>query len=75
MKVKDLINKLQLEDPESIVVVDGYETGMDEVHKMYRVNISQNSYKNNWDGEFEVDSQATSATSIPAIYLPRSSAL
>jgi hypothetical protein len=35
MTVKELINELQKFDPDHIVVVDGYETGYDEVKALY----------------------------------------
>lgn len=52
MKVKELIEKLQKEDPEMRVVVNGYETGFDEVHKLYHTSILKKSNNKWWDGEF-----------------------
>jgi hypothetical protein len=77
MKVKELIEQLQKFDPEQIVVVDGYETGYDEVKKIeYITGLSYHPKQdNNWyDGEYqEVRSLDIQSDNISAVYLPRSS--
>lgn len=39
MKVSELIKLLQNEDPEDMVVVRGYEGGVNEVHEVLRIQI------------------------------------
>ena len=53
MKVKELIARLAVEDPEMRVVVDGYEQGFDEPDAARYVNIVPNLTKKDWEGEFE----------------------
>ena len=45
MKVKDLIQELQKLDPETLVVVAGYEGGVDEVKNLTQYKIELNAYK------------------------------
>lgn len=75
MIVKELIEKLILEDPQKRVVVDGYESGYDEVNQISYVNVVPNpdygdSEKDNrwWDGEFEL-SENNEGEDV--IFLPR----
>ena len=60
MIVKELIERLSHEDPNKRVVVDGYESGYDEVDRIHYVNVipnfdSDNNKKDDrlWSGEFE----------------------
>ena len=77
MKVRELIEQLQKFDPEQIVMVDGYESGFDEVKKIeYITGLSYYpKHDNNWyDGEYqEVRSLDVQSDNISAVYLPRSS--
>jgi hypothetical protein len=43
MKVKELIQELQKLDPELLVVVRGYEGGVDEVNSIYLCNVELDS--------------------------------
>jgi len=77
MTVKDLIEYLTLENPNKRVVVDGYESGYDEVEKIKNVLIKPNphkgdaeKYNNWWDGEFQ---ESLDKNSEIAILLPRKS--
>ena len=45
MKVKDLIQELQKLDPELLVVVAGYEGGVDEVKNITQYKIELDAYK------------------------------
>jgi len=45
MKVKDLIQELQKLDPELLVVVAGYEGGVDELKNITQYKIELNAYK------------------------------
>jgi len=77
MKVKELIEQLQKFDPEQMVVVDGYETGYDEIKEVQ--HITGLSYypkldKHWYDGEYqEVKSLGWLQDYTSAVYLPRSS--
>jgi hypothetical protein len=53
MKVKELIARLAIEDPEMRVVVNGYELGFDEPETVRYVNILPNLTKKDWEGEFD----------------------
>jgi hypothetical protein len=82
MKVKELIEHLQKFDPEQIVVVDGYETGYDEVKNIYLIENLKRlpDDKAYYDGEYQ---EAPDLTFLPkdtfvdynlsAVYIPRSS--
>jgi hypothetical protein len=76
MKVKELIEHLQKFDPEQIVLVDGYETGFDEVHHVqYIAGLSKSPEdKPYYDGEYhKMGSLSKESDNISAVYLPRSS--
>ena len=77
MNVKELIELLSLEDPQKRIVVDGYESGYDEVDKISYVNVIPNTDQGDsekddrwWDGEFEL-SECTEGEDV--ILLPRKS--
>jgi hypothetical protein len=48
MKVKDLIQELQKLDPETLVVVAGYEGGVDEVKNLTQYKIELDAHKGWW---------------------------
>jgi hypothetical protein len=75
MKVKDLITLLTVKDPEMRVVVDGYESGYNEVENIKLVNIVPNPNKDDiekdnqwWAGEFN---ETLDKNTEVAILLPR----
>lgn len=73
MKIKDLIKLLNKYDQESTVVVNGYESGYDEVKSAELIAIKKNKIKtdNWWDGEFsECDPDDPDSLEI-ALLLPR----
>jgi len=79
MKVKELIKFLETYDPEMRVVVNGYESGYDEVTKLYQVGIEPNprvveydsEINAHWEGEFnEVVAEDSDEV---ALLLPRKS--
>jgi hypothetical protein len=74
MKVKDLIQQLANEDPETRVVVDGYECGFDELEMVRRVHVITNSNRNDkhWEGEFG-EAVRNHPHSEIALLLPRKS--
>jgi len=53
MKVKELIEKLQTLDPETMVVVSGYEGGFHEVTTTEIVKIALNVNTSRYYGEHE----------------------
>jgi hypothetical protein len=76
MKVKELIEQLQKFDPEQIVIVDGYETGYDEVKEIkYLSGLKKLPEDKAWyDGEYQkASSFGWLQDHINAVYLPRSS--
>jgi hypothetical protein len=77
MKVKELIEKLSLFDQNKRVVVDGYESGYDEVCSIKEVPIVPNPHNNDlekddawWDGEFNYSNNENAEV---AILFPRKS--
>lgn len=72
MTVRELIERLTLENPNMRVVVDGYEQGYDELGSFEYARIKPNAYKDRswWDGEFD---QALDETAEIALVLPRKS--
>lgn len=77
MTVKDLIEKLALEDPQKRVVVDGYESGFDEVDHLHNIKVIPNIHRGDaekddcwWDGEFELSDNEEGED---VILLPRKS--
>lgn len=76
MKVKELIEQLQNFDPEQLVVVDGYETGYDEVKKIYLIDNLKKlpEDKAYYDGEYqEAEPLTWNHHLVNAVYIPRSS--
>ena len=76
MKVKELIEQLQKFDPEDIVVVDGYETGYDELREVeYLAGLKKlPADKPYYDGEYQEANNISWLQEIKtAVYLPRSS--
>ena len=54
MKVKELIKKLESFDPELMVIVSGYEGGVDEVKYAANVKIKLDVHTEWYYGEHEV---------------------
>lgn len=55
MNVKQLIELLQHQDPDAMVVVCGYEAGVDEVNSVEKVFIDLNVNDKWYYGKHEVD--------------------
>jgi hypothetical protein len=53
MKVKDLIAALQQFDPDDMVVVNGYEGGLDEVRRVYGLRVKINYHRSEYFGPHE----------------------
>lgn len=53
MTVRELINRLNNEDPDMLVLVDGYESGYDEINSINIENVSGPKKTDWWDGEYD----------------------
>lgn len=74
MNVKELIEKLSLEDPNMQVVVNAYECGYDTLEEVVVVKMVQNFNRGEkyWEGEFdEVYGDTLSSEVESALLLPR----
>jgi hypothetical protein len=73
MDIKTLIEHLSKYDPNTRVVVQGYESGYDELDTMYTVALTKNEHKQDkwWDGEFNEAAPANGKE--VALLLPRKS--
>jgi hypothetical protein len=63
MKVKYLIDLLLAENPEKEVLVQGYESGYDELDKVKSKTVKKINNVEWWDGEFEF-SESEDAESV-----------
>jgi hypothetical protein len=54
MKVKQLIEELQKHDHETMVVISGYEDGVDEVSFASKVNIKLNAFNEWYYGKHDI---------------------
>lgn len=73
MQVKELIHLLQQHDPEAMVVVDGYEGGLDEPYPPVEVKIRLNINPEDYYGSHErVQNEESDVQGVKAIYLQRS---
>ena len=76
MTVKELIEKLSLEDQSLRVVVNGYESGYDEIESVNLIEIAPNPHvgEKDWEGEWDDAYLRPSSTKKEtAILLPRKS--
>ena len=69
MKVKDLIEKLQTYDPELMVVVGGYEGGVDEADSAGLVNVKLDVHTEWYYGKHEVADRDGDPFDCEAIYI------
>jgi hypothetical protein len=74
MTVKELIDRLSVEDHHMRVVVQGYETGYDELEKIRFVQISPNLSKEEkkWEGEFDEAALVTEDTEVALCFFRKS---
>jgi hypothetical protein len=71
MKVKELIEKLQAFDPEVLVVVDGYEDGVDHPKDPILVKINLNVNDEWYYGKHMVYTYDKSKNDCDAVHIPR----
>jgi hypothetical protein len=71
MKVAELIEFLNLQDPEALVVVDGYEDGLDDDVSVVAVPIELNAHEDEWwNGRHDTANAKTSASNqVPGVWL------
>jgi hypothetical protein len=77
MKVKELIKLLELQDPEKMIVVDGYEGGFNELKSIQHICININPDKEKdpeklwYYGDYEECIPDPNFPEDYAIYFPR----
>jgi hypothetical protein len=72
MKVKELINFLETQDPDSLVVVDGYEGNYNTPSTIKEITICGPFEDTQWYmGRYKDHVRDKKQTPIKAIYLPR----
>lgn len=69
MKVKELLSLLQQCDPEALVVVDGYEDGLDDPLPPVEVSIRLNVHPEDYYGPHAIAED--NETGVRAVYLKR----
>jgi len=69
MKVKELIEKLQLCDPSLMVIVSGYEGGVDEAKQAGQVRVKLNAHNEWYYGKHEVADYDDLPFDCEAIYI------
>ena len=69
MNVKQLIEKLNTYDPETMVIVSGYEGGVDEAHQAGKVKIKLDAYTEWYYGKHEVTDRDDDPFDCEAIYI------
>lgn len=69
MNVKELIEKLQSYDPELMVVISGYEDGVNEAKHAADVNIALNVHAEWYYGKHEVTYSEADPFDCKAIYI------
>jgi hypothetical protein len=69
LKVKDLIEKLQSFDPELMIVISGYEGGVDEAEYAIDVSLKLNVHTEWYYGKHEVVECETMPIDCNAIYI------
>lgn len=65
MKVSELIEELNKQDPDALVVVDGCEGGYEDIYFVDRLGIELDPYRSSWDSTY------IKGEAIQAVYLPR----
>jgi hypothetical protein len=69
MNVKELIEKLSHFDPELMVIVSGYEGGVDEVNNVGKVNVKLNVNTEWYYGKHEVPHSDSDPFDCEAIFI------
>ncbi len=53
MTVKELIQQLQKCDPETLILVDGYESGFSDISKIREIKVELNVHTEEYNGPHE----------------------
>ena len=69
MKVAELIEFLNLQDPEAIVVVDGYEDGLDDDVSAVAAPIELNVHEDEWWNGRHDTANASSKAAVPGVWI------
>jgi len=69
MNVKQLIEKLSTYDPKTMVIIGGYEGGVDEAHQAGKVKIKLDVYTEWYYGKHEVTDRDDDPFDCEAIYI------
>lgn len=70
MKVKELIAELKKLNPEMLVVVDGYESGLCDISLVRETTAKLNVNEYWWEGNHE-QCDPNDDDAVPVCYLPR----
>lgn len=71
MNVKELINVLsKLPNQEQLILVDGYETGYDDVHEIEEIEVKRHPSPASYDGEWTY-TRIEDTDKVKAYLLPR----
>lgn len=57
MTVKELIDQLRTLPPETRVLVEGYETGYDDIVELRPLKVFRYRNAQEWDGEYQKDNE------------------
>lgn len=71
MTAEELIRQLQALPPETPVLVEGYETGFDEIVELQRLEVFRYPRAQEWDGQYQTDGNVRprSQASFPAVMI------
>jgi hypothetical protein len=69
MKVAELIEFLNLQDPEAIVVVDGYEDGLDDDVSAVAAPIELNVHEDEWWNGRQDTANDSSKAAVPGVWI------
>lgn len=57
LTVKQIIERLSQYPEDAVVLVEGYETGWDDIHSIRQAVVVEYRKANEWDGEYQEESQ------------------
>lgn len=69
MKVTELIDLLKHQDPDALVVVDGYETGLDDDVSVVTAALELNVHKDKWWNGRHDTATATTKVAVPGVWI------
>lgn len=69
MTAAELIERLKTLPPESTVLVQGYETGYDDIVNLKSVDVVRYRKAQEWDGEYQAADQISGKTTSATVML------